>query len=279
MPQSPRKRSRNPELDALRERVLQEQRRAAAKISRNKRQKGVDLLGTSQDPRVNAAKIAKYTAKQLLAHQERLRQFNSRTTQFVPGVGGTPIPRHKWNQYKRLEAEHNRIGDERMRERGHLKAPGSGMTIEERENSVRSKIHAEGSVLNRPYGYIDRTSVQINGLDKLDKLMADIRKKNRREFIPENIKAQREQLRDMLITIGNPEFIKHADDLTDHQFDVLFNDTNFANSVSLRYYILKRQAEGKVNPSDETQSEGAESDIKSFFEWASKEVPKAPRGK
>jgi len=272
----PRKRSRNPELEDLRARVLKEQRKSGAKIARNKREKGVDIFGTSQDPRANAAKIARYTAKQLLAHEAKLKEFNSRRTQFVPGVEGAPIPLHKWKQYQYHEEKHNAIGDERMAERGHLKAPGAGMTIADREESVRSKIHADGSVLNRPYGRMNRDSTQITDVDKLDKLIEDMKKKNSREFIPQNIAAQREQLNDMLKTIGNEKFIKQANELTDYQFDVLFNDTNFANTVSLRYYILQRQAKDIHMPSDAAQSQDAESDIRGFFKWAKTGIPEAP---
>lgn len=266
---------RNPEAARLREEIKAKHRAATSKISRNRRQKGIDFKGTSLDPRVNASKIAKYTVQQLQAYGRRLDEFNSRSNQFVPGVGGVPLPRAKFNEYKSLEERHNSIGAARMNERGEFTAPGSGMSIREREESVRSKVKARGDVYNRLFAEVNRPSHEFNDVKGLERMIKDMEKKNGREFIPQSLTNQRNQARQMLNELGVPSLMNKLDRLTEHQFDILFNDTNFANTASLRYEMMKALASGNARPSDASMSEDTQRDIQEQLRWAAK-LPKEP---
>lgn len=269
----PKRRKINPELEALRAEVRRKHRNATAKISRLNA-KGIVIKGTSYDARDDVKKFATYTTKQLIAHAKRLDEFTQRKTAFVPGAGGAPLPKSKFERYKALEAQHNAIGDIRMNERGDFMAPGSGMSIRDREHTMRpDSVRAQGDVVNRPYSKIERSPENINGEAALDKLTRDMQRKLNRNFLPKQIRASRKQLDDMLDIIGNSELSEAARGLTAHQFDVLWNDTKFATDAGLIYGVMKMKAAGGKDRWYASVVEDYANDISEALEWA-KTLPK-----
>jgi hypothetical protein len=260
---------RNPDLDALRAEIRRKQRNAQAKINRNKH-KGINLGSTNYNPRnADLAKFMRYTTKQLIAYGKKLDEFTSRNTQFVAGANGTPLERSAFERYKELERKHNAIGESRMGERGGFKAPGSGMTIREREATMRpDSKRAQGDVVNRPYSKIERKAINIASADALEKLTRDMERKLNRSYLPKKMKESRQQLREMLTMIGNDELNKHAQGLTDFQFDVLWNDTKFATDIGLIYGVMQMKAAGGKDRWYSSVVEDYSNDIMEALRWA-----------
>lgn len=273
--------AKNPEIDRLRAEIRRKQRNVNAKINRIEKSSGINLRGTSYNPRnADAAKFMRYTTRQLIAYGKRLDEFTNRRTSFVPGAGGVPLPRQAFDKYKELERRHNAIGDARMSERGHFLAPGSGMSIAEREATMRpDSRRAQGDVVNRPYSKIERKSINIASVEALDKLTRDMQRKINRKHLPKAIRDARTQLNDMLTVIGNDELKDEFKKLTDFQFDVLWNDTKFATDIGLIYGIMQLKAAGGKDRWYTSVIEDNSSDIREALEWARKLPPKPPKGK
>lgn len=267
---SKRNRKINPELAAMRAEVARKQRNAAAKIRRIEKTTGAVLGASPADPRVNAAKLARYTAKQLQAYSSRLDAFTHRSNQFVAGVGGVPLPRKKWEEYKALEAANNAMAKSRIDEHGNIKLPGSDTTIAMREREIISRsARAQGGLAaNKPHTYVERTPNNINGIEGLDKLIMDMRRKQKRQYIPAKIKAGREELDKMLKIIGNDALRDRARNLTDNQFDILWHESMAAMDASLLYELTKRNAVGIKDRSDIRQIEDNLDELSELFEWA-----------
>jgi len=256
-------------IEQLRKDVARKQRNANAKVSRL-RQKGIELSFTGHDPRTNAKKIARYTASQLIAYSKRLDEFNSRANQFVPGAKGTPIPKAKFNEYKRLEALHNARGDKRMAERGNIKVPGSGLTVAEREALGMGLKRAQGDAANKPFFKVERTST---GIVDIDALIKDMRKKLDRRYLPNVIKARRNEVEQMMTHIGTHELQKQINELTDYQFDVMVHESDFMRAASLSYELEKMKAADSRQEMIANQYSDALNDIKDYIKWAKRLPP------
>lgn len=253
----------------LREEVLRKQRNANAKVSRLRKQ-GVSISFTGHDPRTNAKKIARYTTSQLIAYSKRLDEFTSRSNQFVAGAKGTPIPKAKFNEYKRLESLHNRKGAERMEQRGNLKVPGSGLTVAEREALGMGIKKAHGDAANKPFFNIERTPT---GIVDIDALIKDMRKKLDRRYLPNVIKARRNEVEQMMTQIGTHELQKQINELSDYQFDIMVHESDFMRAASLSYELEKMKAASSQQEMIANQYSDALNDLKDYIKWA-KSLPR-----
>jgi hypothetical protein len=260
------------ELNRLRREALQAQRRVNNKVSRLKA-KGVHIAGSKHDPRTDAKKIGVYTAKQLISYINKAESFTSRKTSFVGGVEGKPIPKELFLKYKRLEAIRNNVVDARMSERGHYMVPGLGKTIQEREDSLFKGKRAQGGPVSKEFVKFNRSPENINGVEGLTKLIRDYQKKNKRATTPKMIKEWREQLDEMLKTIGNDNYRERANALSDYQFDIMFDNSEFAGNASLLYEMAKSMASGRKQAWFDGVSPGAHNAITDALEWAEKELP------
>lgn len=258
--------------DELRQlRALVRKRRAAvtAKEGRIARTTGVDLRNTAADPRRPPKVVDRYTRPQLNAYLNELNRFMERGNNFYSGAGNTPIPKTKWQEYKRLEQKYNSIGATHFDKIADIFIPGSGMTIAQRDRLMRpDNVRAQGAIVNRPYSQIERTPANVNGEKALDKLIKSMRAKLDAGFLPAQIKEARKQLSQMLTAIGNPELISRAKNLSDSQFDTLWNYTKFATNISGTYFIMQSK---NVDSSDRWYStvvEDYSADISELLGWA-----------
>jgi hypothetical protein len=270
--------ARKVELDALRAEVKRKQRNAAAKIRRLEKNKGVAIKLSHADPRANAAKIARYTAKQLIAHAVRLDEFTNRKTQYVPGVEGTPISAAKWKEYKTLEQAVNEAALFRDNERKHIKDVAGTMTLGERKATFYDdRISAAGDAVFDFMPKTTRKSFQMADEKALEKFIKLQKSRLDGNYIPGKIKEARGQMAQMLKEIGNTEFIERAKKLTDYQFDLLWQDASNVNQISLVYWITQQMARGTHERQFAKQLEDNTSDIHDLFAWAEKQ-PKTSRG-
>lgn len=261
----------NDDLKRLRAMVRKRRNDVTAKENRIKRRTGVDIRDTKQDPRRPVNVVEKYNKRQLLSYFQELDAFMSRGNGYVAGANNAAIPKQDWLAYKRLERKYNSIGSMQFEQIANIFIPTSGMTIAQRDATIiPDKLSAQGATVNRPYTVIDRKPTNIKNAEALRKLTKDMEKKVSGSFLPQQIKNGREQLNQMLTTIGNPELQKKANSLTDAQFNVLWNYTNFASNVSGVYFQMQHKA-AEVN--DKWYSSVVEdwsSDIRELFDWAGK---------
>lgn len=267
--------AKNPELDRLRREIARKQRNVNAKINRIEKSTGINLRGTNYNPRnADAAKFMRYTAKQLIAYGKRLDEFTDRKTAFVPGVDAQPIPKQHFDRYKALEDQINGVGDRLMGVVGGFEAPGSGMTIAERDATLRAnRKRAQGDVVNRTFSKIDRKSTDINGVDALNKLVKSLEKKLNAKHLPSKIKEGRKQNDQMLEAMGANDLREAADKLTDFQFHVLWEYTNYASQVGLSYGVASLSAANSEDRWYQKVIEDNSGDIREAIEWARKLPP------
>jgi len=267
---------RNDELDALRAEVKRRHKAATAKVSRL-RTRGVELGGTGYDVRRDLTKVKRYNATQLRAYANRLESFVSRANAYVPGDSGVPLPAAKWREYKSLEKKYNQIGNREFDKVANTFLPQPGVRVKDRRKMLAQT--ALGEAVNQPYQEINRRSRNITGESALDQLTEQMRKKTSREYLPEEIAKSREQFMDMLKKIGNTEYSEAAENLSDDQFDILWNYTSFANEVSSDYEIMKLKARGTQERAHEKIHEDNAHTINELLQWAQFLPKKKKRGK
>lgn len=225
------------ELERLREEARKTRAKVTGKIGRIRRNTGVEIKGTREDPRKNPSEVKYMNRPQLRRYLNDLNSFLARDNQYIPGAGNAPIPRRAWHEYKTLEARYNAIGRAHDEKVGSAFIPTAGMTIKEYQATIHPK--AQGEFSNRPYSQIERSATQIPSREALEKLTKDMRRKTTKRYLSSEIKKSREQMMSMLDAIGHSEYAQRAKKLSNSQFDILWNYTNMARLLSLIYELLK----------------------------------------
>lgn len=265
---------RNDNLKNLRAEVRKRRNAVTAKEARIRRNTGVDIKNTAQDPRRPINVVERYNQRQLSSYLGELNAFMSRSIGYVAGADNAPIPKADWLAYKKLEGAYNKIGAEHVAAIGDVFIPLSGLTVSEREKlMVPNNKRAQGDIIHRPYGQLDKNAANIKSAEALAKLRKQLEKKISNDFLPAELAKGRDQLNKMLVSLGNPEFVESAKKLNNHQFNILWNYTGFAGSVSAiipsggsRSKAVK-ELEGYMPPSKVVDD--FSNDIREFFDWAS----------
>jgi hypothetical protein len=261
-------------LEDLRREAEIKRKRATAKVSRL-RSKGVEIPKSNFDPR-RAPKIEnRYTEKQLRSYISELDSFNSRKTQFVPGLYGNPIPAEKWNQYKRLETAVNITARKRMEKFADVVLPGQETTIAQRDAILAAR--RVGSPLmsgregSRPVNEYTRNNQTIKDVNAIDKLIMNAGRKLEGKNIKRILNSQRKAMSKMMINVGVPDDIQEmANGLNDEQFDLLWNYTPYPNALSITYGIKNNGAMGISAVAANTITEDSMSEVSDYVRWASK---------
>jgi hypothetical protein len=263
------------DINELRRLVRQRHAAATSKVSRLRRNKGVEIGGTSNDPRRDPSNIGKMRSRELQTYLRQLNTFTSRETTFFQGSQGSVLPGKLWNEYKAQERAYNRRGAERERQIANIKLPGQDMTVAQRSANMRPSIlRASGEASTRPYSPVNRKPQHIADAEALTKLLNDMRRKNSRDYLPDTIKNQRKQAEHMMNTIGVGDQIETLRKLSDDQFDTLFNETGFAGDLGMRYGYMSMLSHGKKNAAHEAVMDTNEHDIEEQITWASNLPPR-----
>ena len=242
---------------------------ATKKASRLRRVVGVEIGGTKHDVRRDPSKIKRYTSAQLKAYDAVLTGFNSRQNGFVAGHKGAILTAADVKAYRRVEAIHNKIGAKVDAEVGGVYVPIAGRTIAERDMDMQSKrARGQGGATHRPYTQVKRNMANVTGTEALHALTKQMERKVQADYVPKEIKRGRKELKMMLKDIGATQLMKMADTLTDAQFNVLWNYTKFASSISSAYEtITAKNTEGANKDSQNTYEDQIE-DAKELLDWA-----------
>lgn len=134
----------NSEIEQLRAQVANARKNAGGKAVRLRRDQGIRVAGSDQDPRRAAGVERSYNARQLKTYLGQLKGFNARSTQFVKGSQGAPIPKALASQLMAAQRSFNRARDRQSASVTSRKLPGHALTLGE-----------EYSMINRGRGFDD----------------------------------------------------------------------------------------------------------------------------
>lgn len=259
------------DINRLRAEVRRAHKRATAKASRL-RSKGVEISGSTYDPRRNPANIKKYNAIQLRAYQRELNQFTSRRTSFEAGNSGAPLPSAAVERYRRAEQRYNQVAHREYEKVADIPLPGRGLKIRQADMVDRPTNipRAGGMAVSRPLEPVSRDLSNISDPRALDRLTRQLEGKSKPGYKTRRLREQREELLEMLVTIGNAELIEQAINLTDDQFNVFWNyNTERVNEISRDYEFMKLKAAGTQEKFMESIHESDSRRIAETLDWAS----------
>jgi hypothetical protein len=224
----------------LRAEVQRKLKSVNAKIARTKRNTGANIEGSQFDPRRRAGIEKNYNARQLNSYLNELSSFMRRTNQFVAGQQG-PIRRGKMNLYKKIEDEYNAAGKAHHESMDNIVAP-SGFTLQQERNLV---VGTKASPKYGPYMPYNREPGQIVNDAAIDKLIASMNKALKVDYLSKSLRKSKEVLIDTLTKMEEPEMINAINQMSEYQFDVLWNGTNFAEGTFLKYLSEQSRLTGK----------------------------------
>lgn len=266
------------DINELRREVRKRHAAATAKVSRLRNDKGVEVGGTKYDPRRDPANIKRYTRQQLNSYLNQLNGFTARTNGFVAGSEGAPIPIATWRKYKSQETRYNAKGRRRFQGVADIKLHGQDMTLAQRQDMMRPNIiRAGGEASNRPFAPVERKPSQIRDVEALNKLIRSFNKKNSRGYLSGYIRKQRQQAKQLVDGIGVSGLNDLLKNLTDDQFDTLFNETSFASDAGSRYGLMQLAKQGKKSGAHDAVMETAENDLLEQIKWAASLPPRKRR--
>lgn len=261
--------------DAARARVADAERRAKRKVKRLQG-KGVRTGTISPFRTVDAS-----NTRAMNAYAKELEQFVSRSTRFVAGRDGTPIPYTAYRDYKRIERQWNREHNkywERFAEQPFITAYGASDTT----LGMRSAIsHVKGL----PFGNIGYTRELLPEQIRSE---ADLRKRMeilKRELSPSYQRKRVSQLRKNLLehaaTFNDERLPKMIRKLTNEQ---LFALQNFTNFVPLYYRYINTDRDNAMGAqADAVDDEAQKEHMILTIEQVRKQYPaknaKRPKGK
>ena len=257
------------ELQDLRGEVARLRKAATRKVSRVKKTSGAELSGSAFDPRRAPHREAKYTKSQLATYKRELQGFLARSNQFVGLAEGQAVPRGKWERYKSLESQHNARVNEGYQKVANIELPSGEPIASRMARSTPDHRHMRSAQVNALYDPIQREPQQVNSLKGLDKLIAQymdrVGNKNWRQ---EKVATGRRVFDAMADRIGNEELADKMAELTDEQFDVLWNYTDFPREMSLDYQHMKLLHEKRDVPYMRQASENAAAGYADRIKWA-----------
>lgn len=220
--------------DAARAAVRDAERRAKAKLKRL-RAKGVRT--GSIDP-LRSVDLSDTRAAKRYARE--LEGFVSRSTRFVAGRDGTPIPYEAYRDYKRIERQWNKVHSKywaRFAAHPFITAYGeSDMTLGQRS--------AVSHVKGLPFGDIGYERAldpsAIRSVADLEKRKKILEREMSPSYQKQRVKNLRRNLLEHAATFNDPELPSMIRKLSDEQ---LFALQNFTNFVPVYYRFLSTNAE------------------------------------
>lgn len=213
------------ELDALRRQVLLLTRRTSAKISRLSKQGIFIARDPSLDPRRTQAVISRMTRKQLESLSERLQTFNSRSTKFVPGAGGAPIPLPVASQYRQQQELFN-LSRQRRAHRFARAQTGLGKTVLDERRYAGTPQEMNGSFA------LDNVPItQIQSARAAQSMVGQFQRRMRPGAATEEGRVAHRHLMDLAKLSGSKEVLDAVASLTPEQALIANSSEEFMRSL------------------------------------------------
>ena len=223
------------EINELRKRVYQLQRRTDAKLGRLKAQKNVREVGKI-DPRKSGKWVAHASSRELNAQIKRLETFNSAKTQYYGDAKGVPMAKKSWDAYKREERQFNAWRADYFDVVKGVKLHNN-LTIEQASKLRGYKHSARIDDFTEPK---NASSAAFMSEAKLIQRTKEMSKLNRGGLAGMSARG-RANFNAMSITevLQDQPFVARVNALNDDQFALLWSATDFRKQVGTNYEVLK----------------------------------------
>ena len=199
---------------------------------------GVDISGTKYDPRKSERLIKHYTGKQLDAHIERLKGFNSPTIGYYAGHKGAIIESQAMRSLFTAVKLSNAKKEAYVKKYEEVEPPwlGGSMSVGQFDRTFRQRIKFDGSAMT--------DTLKRGGFPKPSQFYTQRAVENREQKLraimnPADFKAKvagiRQNIRDMSLYTGSdlPEKFMTLDDET--LYFMWTHDSNLSDSLSMIY--------------------------------------------
>lgn len=254
------------DINELRAEITRREKAATAKISRLRRT-GVMVSGSTADPRRSSGRIARYNTKAAQGYLNDLNSFVSRKNRYVAGVEGAPISLNVYNRAQATSERFNALVTNRYESVKSIHIPEQGMTIQRFDEDVK-RARARGSV-SRPLAIESREAFEFTSEASVARWEQSLTRKMKPGYRKAYLKFQRMQMMKALDAYGDPELDKMARELTDEQFDVLWNYTDAPRMIFQGYHAAKLFAANRVDDTASKIHEDATDETHDWFKWAS----------
>lgn len=196
-------------------------------------------------PRLPASDVMNMTSRERSAYSRKLESFLSRNVQFVALESGEGVRRDVLERTQKYAEKYNKRA-ERMRERiDRAKAPKGVGTIVDRlrltgaTNPVTGKVEPRRGMVQGSIGELriaELPTTRAQAMKRLEtvKAMAERSYKERREGL-------RKSVHDMASKLGDDELAERINYMSDIDFDVLVNRTNFMDTLSFEYWTYMEE--------------------------------------
>jgi len=225
------------EIDELRALARKRHRAATQKASRL-RAKGVEISGTHLDPRRNARDIGKMRTRDLHSYISKLDKFTSRETSYVGGARA-PLTGNLWHKYQTLQNAVNQMNARPYETIKDKFIRSLGMTVDQYQGTKPSHPVTGNPASRAPHLPINRSAKGVPNDKQLKKLIKDLENKLSAGHSEKILRRDRKVADEMLKTIGDKAVRRDLRKLNPHEFNLLWNYTNFANIASFDYEIAK----------------------------------------
>lgn len=228
------------ELAALRAEVRQLRTRTTRKIARLKRDKGANVASGQYDPRRNVGAEKRYTARQLEAYKRQLTEFNSRRTQFVPDSNGRGLRADRWRKLQALESRYNELASQYFGAISDIRVGSTAETLADVMGRTTTPHPVPGNTGAKSlYQQFSRKSTGVAGPKALEKLIAKFERDEKGGIIKTLVENGRRDFAEMIKTVGDEKLKNAVAALSDAQFSVIWQYTEFAHSISHWYELMK----------------------------------------
>jgi len=264
----------------LREEVKKAHKRAGDKVSRTKRFHNIDISGTSMDPRLPMSEVNKLNAKGLRAYNNSISSFLQRNVQFAKGARDTVIDYSFWNRkFIPVQNKYNKFVEARRAEVDKIQlvqreTDSPKETVgqrRERVNKVQNggPAYAVGDILNDPYATVHYKPGFVKGNEAMKKIMESMEYKMSPEYQRKMIEEDRNTVDKALDKMGLSDLKEAFSILSDKQFDILFNESTFAETFFPRYI----QMQSSMGQLDDEEIQDKREDTMVDIDWVREAVP------
>lgn len=205
-----------------------------------------------------------------------LRSFTSKETNYYRDAHGNPITASQWKSYKDIEKQANDFVSRDIKKYAKIKMPIGDLTVGERQQLLRP---APGRLIANPSGsgmfLTNRKPSDVVG-SSLESLKESLLARLEGDYKFRKSFEGRSQFEQMMGVIGDQDLIQKTRNLTDEQFWVIWNYTDFATKVSLDYSIMMEGMKTGLNKDAALGiSQTSRSQAHRYVEWAN-QIPSTP---
>lgn len=236
-------------------------RNAGNKVSRL-RGNGIIISGTDNDIRRDPKRVSRYNRIQLAAYKRQLETFNSRQTSFIADTYGRVLDKNKFALYAEREKAVKAKEKKQYNKIKNIKIPLIGsedatikprtQTIDQRNQSILpTRPGGKDRVVNSSFKTAKRKPRNFKSEKSLDVMTDAMAKRLDPEYRKNAIAEQRRILGDMLDVVNSNVLKAKLFNLTDDQFDIMWNNTGMPDDVKEIYLIMQKALEDDWDSSDD----------------------------